>query len=69
MNKLTYFFKNCLRPFRENLNAWAYLVLEEEDNYDGYIIKDHSKFLDLFYDELDWFAPSNPWAEDFFFWY
>jgi hypothetical protein len=77
MNKLTYFFKNCLRPFQENLEAWKYLVLEKEDDCDGYldgeviiyIIDDPSELVDLFYNELDWFAPSNRWAEDFFYWY
>lgn len=77
MKKLLYFFKYILHPIRENFEAWSCLVLDIEDGFDEYleddcyiyVISEPKEIVGMFYNELDWFSPSNRYAEDFFDWY
>ena len=62
MNKLIYFFKYCLKPVQEAYGACHYTIWESDDDYEY-------SDSELFFNELDWFNPSNKFYENFFTWY
>jgi hypothetical protein len=53
------FLTNFHKPFVETLNTWYFLIDQDTELC----------FTMFFWDELNFFSPSEPNAEDFFEWY
>ena len=60
MTKLNLFFKYILEQPIKIIKIWTYVMFDD--------LSEDEDSLSIFHN-LDFFAPSNPFAEDFFHWY